>query len=186
MKCEYCEIAKGKLQGEKIYEDKKIVAILKETAVTHGHVVVFPKKHYVIMEMVPDSLINYIFNVANKLRVAIFESLGVQGTNIIVQNGTGAGQKTPHFSVEIIPRREEDGLQLDWKPKQLLEEEMDLAFTTLKGEGNKFSEIVGKDQGQDQEEEKEVVIDDAKTDTEAVLEKKDEENYLLKSLNKIP
>ncbi len=176
MKCDYCEIAKKKIKAEIIYEDDKVIAVVKDLATSPGQICVFPKEHYTILEMVPNEVVDHLFKVSNKLGIALFESLGVHGTNIIVQNGTAAGQQTPHFCIEIIPRKEGDGLNLEWKPKQLMEEEMDVAYLSLKEEGDKM--VITKT------EKKKEVIRDKKT--ELVLEKEGEENYMLKSLKRIP
>ena len=132
MKCDYCEIGKGKIPSEVVYEDDSIVAVISETAASPGQISIFPKEHYTILELVPDLLVDHIFRVVNKLSTIVFETLGVQGTNIIVQNGISAGQGVPHFCVNIIPRREGDVLNFQWKPKQLMEEEMDTAYLVLK------------------------------------------------------
>jgi len=177
MKCDYCEIVKKKAKAEVVYEDSKVVAIISDMAAFPGQVCVFPKEHYTILELVPDAVVDHLFKIANKLGIAIFESLGVQGTNIVVQNGTAAGQRTPHFCVEIIPRKEGDGLIFhQWETKQLLEEEMDTAYLMLKEEGDKI--VVGV------EEKKREVVHDEKT--EMIVEKEGEENYMLKQLKRMP
>lgn len=176
MKCDYCEIAKKKLKSEIVYEDNQIIAVVKDLAAIPGQICVFPKEHYTIIEFVPNDVINHLFRVVNKVSVALFETLGIQGTNIIVQNGTAAGQKVPHFCVEVIPRKENDGLNLDWKAKQFMEDEMDTAYLLLKEEGEQLVVAL--------EEKKEIVIKDKKT--EVVLEKEGEDNYLLKQLKRVP
>jgi len=175
-KCDYCEIAKKKIKAEVVYEDDKVIAVVKDLATALGQICVLPKEHYTILELVPNEVVDHLFRIVNKLSMAIFESLGVQGTNIIVNNGTAAGQEVPHFCVEIIPRKEGDGLNFEWKPKQLMEEEMDTAFLMLKEEGDKI--IITK------EEKKEKVFHDEKT--EMIVEKEGEENYLLKQLRRLP
>lgn len=176
MKCDYCEIAGKKIKAEIVYEDDKIIAVVKDTAALPGQVCVFPKEHFTILELIPDAVVNHLFKAANKLSTAVFESLGAQGTNIVVQNGTAAGQAVPHFCVDIIPRRERDGLEFQWKTKQLMEEEMDTAYLMLKEEGEKM--VVGA------EEKKEEVFHDGKT--EMIAEKEGGENYLVKQLKRRP
>ena len=176
MKCDLCEIAKKKIKAEIIYEDKDILAVVKDMAATPGQVCIFPKQHSTIMELVPNRLINHIFKIANKLGIAVFESLGVQGTNIVVQNGTAAGQKVPHFCVNIIPRKEGDNLNLQWQPKQLMEDEIETPFLALKEEGDQLV--------LEETESKEEVLTDGKT--EVTVEKEDEDNYLIKQLRRIP
>jgi diadenosine tetraphosphate (Ap4A) HIT family hydrolase len=65
-----------------------------------------------------------LFKVANKVGIAIFEGLGAQGTNIVVQNGPTAGQKHNHTMVHILPRFENDKVPIGWTPKPASEEEL--------------------------------------------------------------
>tara|TARA_Y100000310_G_C20651238_1_gene799555 strand:- start:636 stop:1139 length:504 start_codon:yes stop_codon:yes gene_type:complete len=167
MKCEYCELRKSEI----LYEDSEVAVIIKDTAVTPGQITVLPKEHFTILEMVPNKIMEKCFLIANKVSIAIFESLGAQGTNLVMQNGLSAGQKVPHFSIEIIPRREEDGLNLQWTPQQLMEDELEALFAQL------------KDAKISLEEKNEINLDDGQT--EAVLED-DKDNYLLKSIRRIP
>ena len=135
-KCEFCEIIED--NRNVLYLDDDVVVAIKDTAMISGQVTVFPKEHFTILEMVPKEIIQKCSIIANKVGVAVFESLEAQGTNVIIKNGLAAGQKTPHFSIEIIPRRKEDGLNLQWEPKQLMEDEMELATSLLSEEIKKI------------------------------------------------
>ena len=173
--CVFCQVVKGKAKLEKVYEDDKIVAVLHPRPAAKGHVLIFSKKHYNILEQIPDFEIGEIFKKVNKISIAAFEGVKAQGTNIIVQNGVAAGQEIPHVSVNIIPRRENDGINFQWQPKQLTEEEMSTVELTLKKEAEGI--------GGFQKEEKKAPI---KLDKKAEKLKADEENYLIKKLQRIP
>lgn len=175
--CAFCEVVSGKGNVRVVFEDKDLVAFLKQMPASFGHIVLTTKKHYPIMELVPDVELSRVFQVANRLSSVVFEALGCGGTNVIVQNGSGAGQLHPHFCVEIIPRRENDGLNFLWAPKQLSEEEMSTVELTLKQEADAL--VLGEG------ERKRKVFED-KSEVKALKEKKGEENYLLKSLRRIP
>jgi histidine triad (HIT) family protein len=95
---------------------------------------VVPKEEYPILEQTPDFVVAEMFVVANRVAMALFEALGVQGTTMLVQNGTGAGQSLPHTILHIVPRNENDGLPLQWQPKQLDEESMSTVEIKLKEE----------------------------------------------------
>ncbi len=177
MKCEYCEIAERNRKVDILYEDEQVVVAIKDFAATAGQITVFPKEHFTIMEMVPDDVLQKCFTLANKVSMAIFEGLAAQGTNIIVQNGLGAAQKVPHFAVEVIPRREGDGLKLQWEPKEIHEDERETAFLLLKEESEKLVDIGKKKDKKD-------VSSAAKAEKISTGDGKD--NYLLKSLRKIP
>jgi len=169
MKCEHCEIISRKSKAEVLYEDKDIVVAIKDLVTTPGQITVFPKEHFTILEMVPDDILKKCSVVANKVGAAVFESLGSQGTNILVNNGLGAGQKVPHFAIEIIPRQEGDGLNFQWQSKQLMEDEMELVTNLIK-------------EGLEKDDQKEVPEESEET----VTDENGEENYLLKSLRRIP
>lgn len=177
MVCDYCEIVRKKTDAEIIYEDDKAVGIIKEIAASPGQICLMPKDHYAILELVPDSLLAHLFKIANKLSMAVFSSLGIQGTNLIIQNGTAAGQQVPHFCIEIIPRKEGDSLNFQWKTKQLLEEEMDTAYLILKEEGDRL--VINS-----QKEEKKMIVKE--NNTKRLEKKEGEENYLLKQLDRVP
>jgi diadenosine tetraphosphate (Ap4A) HIT family hydrolase len=178
MKCEYCELLEGNGKGRLIYEDSDLAVAVRDLAVTPGQLTVFPKKHFTIMEMVPDEVLRKCSVMANKVSIAAFEALGSKGTNILIENGLGAGQKRPHFGIEIIPRQEEDGLNLGWAGReQLSEEEMERVSGLVK-------EMLSRKEEPVLEERKEV--SDAEKKEEKKEGKKDGKNYLLKSARRMP
>ena len=130
--CIFCHIISGKVPSKTIYTDEKVYAVLDINPANPGHLLVMPKEHYPIIEQVPDKEIEKIFSVANKISSAVFETLQAQGTNIFIANGIPAGQTVAHFMVNIIPRLEKDGINLQWPPKQLDEEEMSTVELKLK------------------------------------------------------
>jgi len=177
MTCEYCQLLDQK--GSIIYEDAEVVVAVKDTAITAGQITVFTKEHFTILEMVPDAVIQKCSVMSNKVSIAVFEALGAQGTNIIINNGLGAGQKVPHVALEIVPRRENDGLALQWQPKQLMEEEMDTAYLLLKAEGDKLVNISKK-------QEKKEVVNAQESVKGKIQDKAGKKNYLMGSLRRIP
>jgi len=122
--CLFCNTVEGTTKLEKLYEDKELVAVIHPRPAVPGHIIVFPKKHYPILEQIPDYELAHLFNVVNKISIAVFEGVKSQGTNILIQNGVAAGQEIPHVTIHIIPRKEGDGMDFQWKPKQLSQEEM--------------------------------------------------------------
>ena len=164
MTCEYCDIIAGKGKALVLYEDDEAVIAIKDTSLSPGQLTVFPKEHFPIMELVPENLLDKCIVLANKASITIFEGINSKGTNIVIQNGTAAGQQRPHFAIEVIPRQEEDSIDFQWPQKQLTEDELGYLFTQLNGE----------------EEPKE---ESAKEETKEIS---GDNNELLKSLNRIP
>jgi histidine triad (HIT) family protein len=120
--CAYCDVIKKK--HKVVYEDEFSYAMFVTKPAAAGHLVLLPKTHVPILEEVPDHSIGHMFAIANKLSTSCFQALGAEGTNIIVQNGPGAGQTHNHFLMHIIPRRQNDGIDFTWQPRQIPEDEM--------------------------------------------------------------
>ena len=110
-----------------------------------------------------------MFKVANKIAVVCFETLGIQGTNILINNGIAAGQKTGHASINIIPRIDNDGLNLQWTTITAQDEELTTVQLTLKQALETPKEEV-----------KEVPMEEPEEEIP------EEENYQLKQLDRIP
>lgn len=175
--CLICQIAANKVPSYKIYEDDLTLAILDVNGANPGHCFVIPKNHYPIIEQVPDAELANLFTVANKISSAIFENLKVQGTNIFVANGIPAGQTVAHFMINVIPRKENDGINLQWKPKQLSQEEMSTVELKLKEQ----IESVGV--GKIEKTEKPGTPQKPKT---APISEDEEEDYFMRQMNRIP
>ena len=172
--CIICQIIGNKIPSKKIYEDELVMAILDINGANPGHCFIMPKNHYPIIEQVPDLEIGRLFNVSNKISSAIFESLGVQGTNLFVTNGIPAGQTVAHFTINVIPRKENDGINLQWQPKQLSEEEMSTVELKLKEQT--------KNIGHFEKEEKKPRVQAYKP----VVLSEEEEEYFTKQMRRLP
>lgn len=167
-KCEYCEILQRDWQI--IASSAEVVIAVKDKVVVPGQITIFPKEHFTIMELVPEPVLQQCIILANKVCMAAFESLGSQGTNVIIRNGLGAGQDVPHFGIEVIPRNQDDGLALQWEPRPLPEYELEMAYNSL------LSAIEEAKHGAKtvRAEERKVVNNEGK------------DNYLIKSLRRKP
>lgn len=169
MTCLVCQQIEQKIGV--LFEAADVVAMLSPTPAVAGHVLVVPKAHHTILEQVPDAIVGSMMTVANRISIGLFEGLGCQGTNMLVPNGLPAGQTTPHTAMHVIPRNENDGLDLLWAPKQLNDEVMSAVEAKLKEELAKKPEAPKVEAPKPKKEE--LALDD-------------EENYLLKSLRRIP
>jgi histidine triad (HIT) family protein len=173
MACPICDLMKEK-KGM-LYEDEQIAIMLAPKPAVAGHIILAPKTHAAILEQVPDFVIGKLFDKANKVSIAVFETLGAEGTNIIANNGVAAGQNVNHFILNVLPRKENDGMSFAWQPRQLSEEEMSTIELKLKDESKNIG-IFEKEKPKPKEEKK----------PEKMKEEKEEENYLLKQLDRLP
>lgn len=171
MNCLECEAIKNKKHV--IYEDQHIAAMLSDKPSAAGHILVLPRQHFPIVETIPDETFAHLFLIANKLAIVCFEALGAEGTNILIQNGVPAGQKSSHAQLNVIPRSENDGLNFQWNTIKVSEDELSTIHLKLK------DALENPVQEQKKEEVKEVSV-------EPVEEIPEGENYLLKQLERVP
>ncbi|MDP3698152.1 MAG: HIT family protein [Nanoarchaeota archaeon] len=165
----------GKSKAQSLYEDDAVIVAVKDMAYTPGQITIFPRKHFTILEQVPDEIMARCLAVADKTSRAVFEVFQAEGTNILIQNGLGAGQKVPHFAIEVVPRREGDGLNLQWQPKEMSEDDLDITAHQLAEEIQKLGDFTAPKKKEEPKEKKEIKI-----------EEKESSNYLVKSLRRIP
>ncbi len=158
-----------------LYWNENIIIMLPEKPLSPGELQIFPREHYTIIEQVPNKTVSELFNAANSLSTMLFENLNCQGTNIIVDNGVPAGQSVSRVSVRVVPRRENDGLDLMWTPQKFSEEQIRVSALKLEDYTKK---IVLEEPKQMQ------VVQESQAKEIKVL--KGEENYKLKQLKRIP
>lgn len=175
--CILCQIVGNALPSYRIYEDERTIAVLDVNGSVPGHAFVIPKNHYPILEQVPNEELGHHFAVANKVSSAIFENLKSQGTNIFVANGIPAGQKIAHFMINVIPRRQNDNINLQWKTKQLNEEEISAVELKLKDQIKNIG-IVKPEKTQ-----KAKAIPEKK---ESIAITDDEDDYFMRQIRRIP
>ena len=138
MNCTLCSVAQKHLSAKIIYEDSVCCAILVADAAALGHIQILPKQHFQTLEEIPDAIATQLFYVASYAASAVYEGLASHGTNIICNNGAGAGSKG-HLVIEVIPRKENDGLNYLWEPKKLGPNDFDDAVKKLKDKADYIS-----------------------------------------------
>ena len=172
MTCKFCDsIKSGK---GLVYEDETAAIMLHSSPAMPGHLLVMPKEHFTIIEQTPDAVARKLAALANKASTSLLQVLGASGTNIIIENGTGAEQQIPHLSINVIPRVEGDGLNFQWQPKKLSDEQMGMAELQLKEQT--------KSLGVEPEKKEPIKLDWGKTAGETVKKS----DYMTKQLKRLP
>lgn len=138
--CIFCHIISGKVAARKVYEDDKTIAVLDINPANPGHILLFPKEHYMIMPQLPEDELKHIFVVAKHLSNALLRALDVKGTNMIVANGPAAGQRAQHFMIHIIPRKDGDGVEFTVPSKERPEDELEQVLQSTR---KKLNELLG-------------------------------------------
>jgi len=116
--CIFCKIIQGEIPATKVYEDEKVLAFMDINPLNDGHTLIVPKRHAeTIFEIDPQDLIATM-KVAQKLAIAIKKALNSDGMIVVQLNNKAAGQMVPHLHIHLIPRWENDGLQIGkWEIK---------------------------------------------------------------------
>src|SRR3989344_2233634 len=97
--CDICTIIKS--QELKLFEDPYTVVFLHPQGSAPGHVLIVPRIHYPIMEQIPDDDLRQIFRVTRIISGALEKGIGCKDVNLVIANGTAAGQEFPHFSIQL-------------------------------------------------------------------------------------
>lgn len=111
--CIFCKILKGEIPSFTIYEDELFKVILDRFPAAQGHMLIIPKLHHENIFDMPANVATSIYPLARKMSKVVKEVMGAEGINIVQNNGTAAGQAVFHFHLHIIPRYENDGVQIN-------------------------------------------------------------------------
>jgi histidine triad (HIT) family protein len=107
------KIIAGEIPAYKIYEDDDVLAFLDLSQVTPGHTLLIPKTDVANIFEYDDDLASRVLSKIPRIARAIKESNpDIIGLNIISNNGEAAGQSVFHSHFHLIPRYENDGVEL--------------------------------------------------------------------------
>jgi histidine triad (HIT) family protein len=114
--CIFCKIIAGELPARIIDEDERTIAFMDIAPATRGHALVIPRAHATDLLSVEPEDLQAVALAAQRLAGRMKERLGADGVNLLNSCGASAWQTVFHFHVHVIPRYEDDPLQLPWVP----------------------------------------------------------------------
>ncbi len=123
--CVFCKILAGDISAAKVYEDDKVLAFLDIAPFNFGHTLVIPKAHCHGLSDMPGEYRDALFAAAAKTAPAVLRVTGATGFNLLLNNGSVAGQEVPHAHLHIIPRFVDDKVLLGASQKKYEGEELD-------------------------------------------------------------
>ncbi|MGK7379536.1 HIT family protein [Planococcus sp. 1R117A] len=117
--CIFCKIIAGDIPSVKVYEDEHVYAFMDIMPLSKGHTLLIPKTHRAyIYDLAPEEAA-HLFSVAPKIASALKETFGLEGMNLLNNNGAKAGQSVHHFHLHFIPRYDQtDGFGAKWITKE--------------------------------------------------------------------
>lgn len=128
--CIFCQIIEGSIPSYKVMENPHAFAFLDINPTTPGHTLVVPRSHYGSLEEIPLEELREIIGAVQEVGERMKSKLSCPAYNLIVNNGSEAGQAVPHLHFHIIPRRPGDGLE-PWPGKKYMEGEAEEIISRL-------------------------------------------------------
>lgn len=118
------KIIDGEIPCHRIYEDDYVLAFLDVAPLSKGHVLVIPKEAVSSLHELSKETASALGVALVATASAVVKATGATDYNILQNNGKNAHQAVFHVHFHIIPTfTSDDGLTIDWKPRELLDAE---------------------------------------------------------------
>jgi histidine triad (HIT) family protein len=131
--CIFCKIVAGELPSEIVREDEHTVAFMDINPWTRGHALVIPRSHSRNLYEVGEDDLRHTSSAAKQLALRMRERLRCDGVNLLNASEPAAWQTVFHFHMHVIPRYDDDPLQLPVRPRQAAQAELAEVASELRG-----------------------------------------------------
>jgi histidine triad (HIT) family protein len=131
--CIFCKIVAGELPSEIVREDEHTVAFMDINPWTRGHALVIPRNHSPNLYEVGEDDLRHTSSAAKQLALRMRERLRCDGVNLLNASEPAAWQTVFHFHMHVIPRYDDDPLQLPVRPRQAAQAELAEVASELRG-----------------------------------------------------
>lgn len=112
--CLFCKIIEGEISSKTIYEDEIVKVMMDINPISDGHLLVLPKKHNKDLLDLDDETALHIKKIIVEILIPKLKNkLNCEGVTICQNNGLG--QEIKHFHVHLIPRYENDNINMNSK-----------------------------------------------------------------------
>ena len=112
--CLFCKIIEGEIRSKTIYEDEIVKVMMDINPISDGHLLVLPKKHNKDLLDLDDETALHIKKIIVEILIPKLKNkLNCEGVTICQNNGLG--QEIKHFHVHLIPRYENDNINMNSK-----------------------------------------------------------------------
>ncbi|WP_227357297.1 HIT family protein [Haladaptatus salinisoli] len=131
--CVFCDIVSRDAPGSIVYEDDGVLAMMTLRPMSRGHTLVIPKDHAASLSELTKETGGKLFETGMDLAQAIRSSeLECEGINFWLADGTAAGQEVFHVHLHVLPRYQQDGIELVGPRFDLSRSQMDNDAETIK------------------------------------------------------
>ena len=116
--CIFCSIVAGDAPATIVDEDEHTIAFMDIHPWTRGHALVIPREHAKNLYEISDEDLAHTMRAAKRLAGRARDTLGADGVNLLNSSERAAWQTVFHFHVHVIPRYQDDPLELPVQPQQ--------------------------------------------------------------------
>ena len=131
--CIFCKIVEGEIPAQRVDEDEHTVAFMDLNPWTRGHALVVPRAHSRNLYEAGDDDLARTAQAAKRLAIRMRDRLGCDGVNLINSCEPAAWQTVFHLHVHVIPRYDDDPLQLPTRPHEADPDELAKVAEELRG-----------------------------------------------------
>jgi histidine triad (HIT) family protein len=129
--CVFCRIVAGQIPSTRVYEDDEVLAFMDIGQVNPGHVLVAVKRHAENLYALDEAQAAAVARASVRIARAIRDAFAPGGLSVHQANGKPAGQTVLHYHVHLVPRHDNDGMQLTWPVKNPPRERLEQSAAQL-------------------------------------------------------
>jgi len=130
--CVFCKIMAKQIPASIVHEDEHALAFMDLGQVNPGHVLVAAKAHADNIYALDDVQAAAVFRAATKVARAVRDAFAPQGLSVYQANGKAAGQTVFHFHMHLVPRYDNDGMNLAWPVKNPAREQLEQSAAKIR------------------------------------------------------
>lgn len=130
--CLFCGIVAGTIPSQQIAENDKAIAFMDINPGTRGHLLVIPRAHSTDLRDCAAEDLTAATLLAQSLVSRVIDRLDADGANVLSCIGAEAWQSVFHTHLHVIPRYQDDPLQLPWHPTPGNSDEIAATAATLR------------------------------------------------------
>jgi histidine triad (HIT) family protein len=108
--CVFCGIAKGSQPAYEFLRTDSIIGIMDIYPLVPYHVLLLPTSHFADIYELPEDTVGEMAILAKRVAQALKLITKCEGVNIMMANGSAAGQTVFHAHMHVLPRFLGDGL----------------------------------------------------------------------------
>lgn len=116
--CIFCKIIAKEAPAKIVLENEDILAFVPKEQVSKGHTLVIPRVHFENIFDIDKNTLEKLITVSKDLSEQLAKENNATGVNLLHASGKDAQQSVFHFHLHVVPRYENDGLDL-WLREKL-------------------------------------------------------------------